>query len=407
MSSGIGCGPPSRPPDGSMYAHMWRRSTTPVSSCSAPIGSWTATHRSESCCRAASSTRKKSARSRSSMLTKRTRESSYASARFQTRLVLTSTPMTPLSTTMTPSTTRSAAYVSAWKPASPGVSTRLIFRSFHSRWQSEPARDIARFCSCSSQSETVVPWSIVPSRFVFPAWWSSASTSEVFPTPRCPATAMLRILAGSVAGIGDVSSSVASARIVSPQGIAVSCRRKRSHSSWRNDEPHLDAFARSTRVPRRRRGRVRLGVASPHRRPPRPRRARWPDPRRRQRRRLHRDGDRDLGRVPRPRLRRRDVDRHGQGEPHLRDPRSPQPRRQARPLLGRGALRRRQPRGERLRERQLERRGRGGEVRLDAQDRLRVELGDARLGDAEHLSDLAQGQLLVVVERHDELLALG
>ena len=107
-----------------------------------PIGSWIATQRSESCCRAASSTRKKSARSRSSMLTKRTRESSYSSARFHTRAVLTSTPITPLSTTTTPSTTRSAANVSAWKPASPGVSTRLILRSFHSRWQSEPERDM-------------------------------------------------------------------------------------------------------------------------------------------------------------------------------------------------------------------------------------------------------------------------
>ena len=36
-----------------------------------------------------------------------------------------------------------------------------------------------------------------------------------------------------------------------------------------------------------------------------------------------------------------------------------------------------------------------------------MQLGDARLGDAEHLADLAQGQLLVVVERDDELLPLG
>src|SRR5205085_1974352 len=49
----------------------------------------------------------------------------------------------------------------------------------------------------------------------------------------------------------------------------------------------------------------------------------------------------------------------------------------------------------------------GGEVCLEAQDRLRVELGDAGLGDAEHLPNLAERQLLVVVERHHELLALG
>jgi hypothetical protein len=36
-----------------------------------------------------------------------------------------------------------------------------------------------------------------------------------------------------------------------------------------------------------------------------------------------------------------------------------------------------------------------------------VELRDAGLGHTEHLADLAQGELLVVVERDDELLALG
>ena len=121
---------------------------------------------------------------------------------------------------------------------------------------------------------------MLPSRFVFPASNSSASTSDVFPTPRCPATAMLRIFVGSVAAIRDVSSSVASSRIVS-----LSCRAVRA----------------TTR--------------------------------------------------------------------------------------GGGAGR--------------------GDVRLEPEDRLRVELRDARLGDAEHLADLAEGQLLVVVERDDELLALG
>src|SRR5512145_2048044 len=47
-----------------------------------------------------------------------------------------------------------------------------------------------------------------------------------------------------------------------------------------------------------------------------------------------------------------------------------------------------------------------GEPSLQAQDRLRVELRDPRLGDAEHLADLAERELLVVVERDDELLAL-
>src|SRR5215216_851125 len=44
---------------------------------------------------------------------------------------------------------------------------------------------------------------------------------------------------------------------------------------------------------------------------------------------------------------------------------------------------------------------------LQAEDRLRVELRDTGLGDAEHLPDLAERELLVVVERDDELLSLG
>src|SRR5439155_14931690 len=52
-------------------------------------------------------------------------------------------------------------------------------------------------------------------------------------------------------------------------------------------------------------------------------------------------------------------------------------------------------------------RRRACEPGLQPQDRLRVQLRDARLGDPEHLADLSQRQLLVVVERDDELLALG
>jgi hypothetical protein len=36
-----------------------------------------------------------------------------------------------------------------------------------------------------------------------------------------------------------------------------------------------------------------------------------------------------------------------------------------------------------------------------------VHLADAALGDAEHLADLGEGEALVVVERDDDLLALG
>ncbi len=163
---------------------MWRMSTTPLMSCSWPIGSSTTTQRSESCSRIASRSWKKSARSRSSMFTKITRASPSSSARFHSRWVPTSTPITPLIVNSAPSTTRSAASASPWKPASPGVSTRLILRPCHSTLESDAWSDICRFFSSSSQSETVVPASTLPSRLAAPPWNSIASTSEVLPVPR-------------------------------------------------------------------------------------------------------------------------------------------------------------------------------------------------------------------------------
>ena len=65
-----------------------------------------------------------------------------------------------------------------------GRRSRLSFRPCHSACVSASAIDILRCCSSSSQSATVEPASIVPRRFVSPAWNSSASTSEVLPVPR-------------------------------------------------------------------------------------------------------------------------------------------------------------------------------------------------------------------------------
>ena len=62
--------------------------------------------------------------------------------------------------------------------------------------------DIFRFCSSSSQSPTVVPASIAPSRLISSVWKSRASTRDVLPVPRCPTTATLRIFPGSIAAIG-------------------------------------------------------------------------------------------------------------------------------------------------------------------------------------------------------------
>src|SRR6476619_6170053 len=155
------------------------------------------------------------------MFTKTTRGRSSDSARFQTRLVCTSTPITALATTSAPSTTRSAAIVSPVKPASPGASIRLILRPCHSRWQIDEASDIWRRCSSSSQSEVVVPASTVPRRLIAPAWKSIASTSDVFPVPRCPVTATLRIFPGSV-GIAGHSSSKTGERVpILPLGASI------------------------------------------------------------------------------------------------------------------------------------------------------------------------------------------
>src|SRR5204863_1170302 len=50
---------------------------------------------------------------------------------------------------------------------------------------------------------------------------------------------------------------------------------------------------------------------------------------------------------------------------------------------------------------------RAREPGLEAEDRLRVELRDSRLCDPEDLADLAERELLVVVESDDQLFALG
>jgi hypothetical protein len=47
------------------------------------------------------------------------------------------------------------------------------------------------------------------------------------------------------------------------------------------------------------------------------------------------------------------------------------------------------------------------QLRAQLQDGLGVHLTDAALGHTEHLADLGEGQALVVVQRHDDLLAFG
>ena len=62
----------------------------------------------------------------------------------------TSTPITPDTVTIAPSTTLSADSTSAWKLGSPGVSIRLIVRPSHSRCVTAADVEMPRRFSSSS-----------------------------------------------------------------------------------------------------------------------------------------------------------------------------------------------------------------------------------------------------------------
>ena len=136
---------------------MSTRSITPRTSCSEPIGISVATTCWPKADLSDSSVRKKSARSRSSMLTKISRARSSSAARCHRRLAWTSTPITALITKIADSHTRRAPSASAMKLESPGVSIRLTLRSCHSNVAIAAVIDICRAFSSGSVSETVVP----------------------------------------------------------------------------------------------------------------------------------------------------------------------------------------------------------------------------------------------------------
>src|SRR5918995_1604368 len=177
-------------------AFMSIRSITPRTSCSLPIGISVATTCWPKASLSASSVRKKSARSRSSMFTNTSRARPSASARCHSRSVWTSTPMTPLTTITAASATRSAASVSATKLGSPGVSMRLILRPSCSKEAMPAPIDIWRACSSGSWSSSVLPSSTLPSRLTIPASNRIASARLVFPLPLWPTRATLRIRSG-------------------------------------------------------------------------------------------------------------------------------------------------------------------------------------------------------------------
>src|SRR5215213_10808973 len=176
---------------------MSTRSITPRISCSAPIGISVATTWGPKADLSESRVRKKSARSRSSMFTKTSRATPSSAARVHRRCVDTSTPMTPLTTNTADSHTRSAPRASAMNEGSPGVSIRLTFTSRQLNDASAAEIDIPRAFSSSSESDTVVPSATVPSRVVAPASNNKASCNDVFPLPRWPTRATLRILSAA------------------------------------------------------------------------------------------------------------------------------------------------------------------------------------------------------------------
>src|SRR5665213_1680967 len=172
---------------------MSTRSIRPRISCSEPIGISVATTCGPKAALSDSSARKKSARSRSSMLTYSSRARSSSAARCHRRVVCTSTPITALITNTADSQTRSAPRASAMKLESPGVSIRLTRRCCHSNDESASEIDIWRAFSSGSESELVEPSITVPRRLMAPAWNSSASCNDVLPLPRWPTTATLRM----------------------------------------------------------------------------------------------------------------------------------------------------------------------------------------------------------------------
>src|SRR4051812_45269475 len=78
---------------------------------------------------------------------------------------------------------------------------RLILAPRQSKEARLALMDIPRDFSSSSASETVVPSATEPSRVVAPASNSRASISDVFPLPRWPTNATLRILSAAAWGM--------------------------------------------------------------------------------------------------------------------------------------------------------------------------------------------------------------
>jgi len=132
------------------------------------MGSCTATGFACSLRSICSSVARKSAPTRSILLTKQMRGTRYLSACRQTVSDCGSTPETASNTATAPSSTRSDRSTSAVKSTWPGVSMMLIRLSRQKQVVAAEVIVIPRSCSCSIQSMTAVPSWTSPSLYVIP-----------------------------------------------------------------------------------------------------------------------------------------------------------------------------------------------------------------------------------------------
>ena len=101
------------------------------------------------------------------------------------------------------------------------MSIRLILRSSQRNDERLAEIDISRAFSSDAESETVVPSATEPSRLIAPAVNRSASFTDVFPLPRWPTKATLRILFGDSCAITLLPSSSGRCRLLRQRGFQV------------------------------------------------------------------------------------------------------------------------------------------------------------------------------------------
>ena len=172
------------PSVGYVYAFIERRSTTPRKPASVPRGICMGMAPGCRLFRRSPSVRKRSARSRSILLTKKATGRLYSSAYPHTFSVWTLTPSTALTRIRATSATRMQIRVSVRKLEKPGVSIRLNFTPFHSVKATAALMLIPRLISSSSKSVVVFPSSTRPRRVSTPVLKRIASVKEVLPS--CP-----------------------------------------------------------------------------------------------------------------------------------------------------------------------------------------------------------------------------